>query len=133
MKIRCPHSRCNLSFRTAIVQESPRMLPSAPDTKPNTSAPGTAGAVWLFGVPIRFHFTFVILLAFIVAAGLGGDQSWLFNMAHLLALSCSVLPQELGHVPVPRRFGIATKEIVLYPIGGVSRMERDPKPSEEFW
>jgi Zn-dependent protease/predicted transcriptional regulator len=109
------------------------MLPTAPETKPNPSAPGTAGAVWLFGVPVRFHFTFVILLAFILAAGLGGDQSSLFNTVYILALFCSVLLHELGHVAVSRRFGIKTQEIVMYPIGGVSRMERDPKPVEEFW
>jgi CBS domain-containing protein len=34
---------------------------------------------------------------------------------------------------VARRYGIHTEEIVMFPIGGVSRMEREPKPREEMW
>src|SRR3954451_3196883 len=114
------------------------MQPSAPQTDPSTGKPtpavaGTAGAFRLFGVPIRLHFTFLILMVFIVVSGVSGDQSSLFNMAYIVALFGSVLLHELGHVMVSRRFGIRTNEIVMYPIGGVSRMERDPKPTEEFW
>jgi Zn-dependent protease/CBS domain-containing protein len=105
----------------------------------NASAPtnnkiaGTAATFHLFGIPIRLHFTFLILLAFILVVGLSGDQSAAVNMVYILALFISVLIHELGHVAVSRRYGIKTKEIVMYPIGGVSRMERDPKPSEELW
>jgi Zn-dependent protease len=114
------------------------MQPSAPQTDPpvrkqNPPASGTAGAFRIFGVPIRLHFTFLILMVFIVTAGLSGDQSSLVNMAYIIALFGSVLLHELGHVAVSRRFGIRTNEIIMYPIGGVSRMERDPKPAEEFW
>jgi Zn-dependent protease/predicted transcriptional regulator len=114
------------------------MQPSAPVTdppagKPDTATAGTAGSFRLFGVPIRLHFTFLILLIFIVVVGLSGDQSSLFNAIYILALFGSVLLHELGHMVVSRRFGIGIKEIVMYPIGGVSRMERDPKPSAEFW
>lgn len=87
----------------------------------------------ILGVPIRLHFTFVLLLIFIVTFGARGGESALFNVIYILALFTSVLLHELGHVAVSKRYGIRTLEIVMYPIGGVARLERSPKPSEELW
>jgi Zn-dependent protease/CBS domain-containing protein len=87
----------------------------------------------LFGVPVRFHFTFVLLLVFLVVIGVGGRQSGLRQALYLLALFASVLLHELGHAVVSRRYGIRTLEIVMFPIGGVARLERQPKPKEELW
>ena len=85
------------------------------------------------GIPIRFHFTFVLLAVFLLTLGLGGEQSSAASAVYIFALFGSVLLHELGHALVSRRFGIKTTEIVLYPIGGISRPERKPKPAEEFW
>ena len=87
----------------------------------------------ILGVPIRLHFTFVLLLIFIITFGARGGESALFNVIYILALFTSVLLHELGHVAVSKRYGIRTLEIVMYPIGGVARLERSPKPSEELW
>lgn len=91
------------------------------------------GGVRLFGVPVRLHFTFVLLVAFLVMMGARGGQSGMNNAIYILALFGSVLLHELGHVGVSRRYGIRTLEVVLYPIGGVARLERSPKPREELW
>jgi Zn-dependent protease/CBS domain-containing protein len=85
------------------------------------------------GVPVRLHFTFVLLLIFIVTYSARGGESAVFNAVYIIALFTSVLLHELGHVGVARRYGIRTLEIVLYPIGGVARVERSPKPKEELW
>jgi len=87
----------------------------------------------IFGVPVRLHFTFVLLLIFLVFIGVGGEQSGVTTVAYILALFGSVLLHEIGHTLVARRYGIRTVEIVMFPIGGVSRPERAPKPREEFW
>jgi Zn-dependent protease/CBS domain-containing protein len=89
--------------------------------------------VKVFGVPVRLHFTFVLLLVFLIFIGVGGHQSGLMTALYIGALFASVLLHELGHAAVARRFGIRTVEIVMFPIGGVSRPERTPRPSEELW
>lgn len=112
----------------------PSVRGSVESTKPsNQRSSGTIGEISLFGVPVRFHFTFLFLMAFLVAAGLGSRQS---NMAadvlFVMALFTSVLLHELGHALAARRYGIRTLEIVLYPIGGVARLEKQAPPKPEL-
>ncbi len=95
--------------------------------------PGSVGTVKVFGVPVRLHFTFVLLLVFLIFIGVGGHQSGATTALYIGALFASVLLHELGHAAVARRFGIRTIEIVMFPIGGVSRPERTPRPNEELW
>lgn len=101
-------------------------MPPAPTT------PGSLFVVRMFGVPVRFHFTFVLLVILLVVYGMEGP-SGAESAIYVLALFLSVLLHELGHALVGRRYGIRTAEIVLFPIGGVARVERNPKPREELW
>jgi Zn-dependent protease len=110
----------------------PDATPSEEKPKPATSS-GTLGVLRVFGVPVRFHFTFVLLLIFLLFIGVGERQSGAMTALYVLALFASVLLHELGHTLVARQYGIRTTEIVMYPIGGVSRPERIPKGREEFW
>lgn len=98
-----------------------------------TPPPGTAGAVRILGVPIRLHFTFILLLVLLVFLGLSGQTSGATDALYLLGLFGSVLLHELGHALIARRYGILTTEITMFPIGGVSKLQREPKPSEELW
>ncbi|MBL8231848.1 MAG: site-2 protease family protein [Bryobacterales bacterium] len=93
---------------------------------------GSALGLRLFGVPVRFHFTFVLFVIFLGVVGLEGP-SGAKAAIYVLALFGSVLLHELGHALVSRRYGIRTVEIVMFPIGGVAKLERNPKPSEELW
>jgi Zn-dependent protease/CBS domain-containing protein len=96
-------------------------------------AAGAVGLFRIFGVPIRFHFTFVLLLVFLIVLGFSGRQSAAVNVAYILALFTSVLLHELGHAVVARRHGVKTIEIVMYPIGGLARLDRALKAREELW
>ena len=102
--------------------------------KPDSSfIPGSIASVRMFGVPVRLHFTFVLLFVFLIAAGIGEGQSGVMNAVYIAALFGSVVLHELGHALVGRRYGVRTLEIVMFPIGGVTRLEQPPKPQEEFW
>ena len=103
------------------------------ESAPQKNTQGSVGGLKILGVPVRLHFTFVLLLIFLVFIGVGGQQSGATTALYILALFASVLLHELGHTLVARRYGIRTLEIVMYPIGGVSRPERQPKPREELW
>ncbi len=107
-------------------------MPEERSTPPAVS-PGSVGSVRLLGVPIRLHFTFVLLLIFLIVIGLGSNQSPASYSVFVLALIASVLLHEFGHAVVSAYYGIRTLEVVMYPIGGAARLERPAKPWEEFW
>ncbi len=90
----------------------------------------------LFGIDVRMHATFVVLLAWVAISHLMLRQGALAaagGVTYVLAVFAIVVVHELAHALTARRFGIATREILLLPIGGVSRMERMPsKPSQEL-
>ncbi len=73
------------------------------------------------GIDLFLHPTFLLLLAFI---GWRGDLSQL--VLSMAVFGCVVL-HELGHALTARLFGISTRDITLYPIGGVARLERMPR------
>jgi len=100
---------------------------------PQAVSPGSVGSIRLLGVPIRLHFTFVLLLIFLIVIGLGSNQAPANYILFILAMVGSVLLHELGHAFISSRYGIRTLEIVMFPIGGVARTERPAKPWEEFW
>jgi len=108
-------------------------LPSEERTNARSGNTGSLGSFRLLGVPIRLHFTFVLLLIFLIVTGLGSNQSGLNHTLYLIALFAWVLAHEFAHALTGRRYGIKTLEIVMFPIGGVSRLERAAKPNEEFW
>jgi len=89
----------------------------------------------LFGSDVRVHATFFLLLAWIAAAAwiAGGAASAAANLLFVLALFACVLAHEFGHALMARRYGIATPDITLLPIGGLARLERMPeRPGQEI-
>ncbi len=89
------------------------------------------------GIDVRLHVTFLLLLVFIGAAHWmtgGGAPAAVSGLLFLSLLFLCVLLHEYGHALMARRFGIATREITLLPIGGVAQLERMPdRPLQELW
>lgn len=109
------------------------MSPTPEVPKPSGRVPGIAGSVTVFGVPVRFHFTFWLLVIWMIVLAAGGKQSPVGAALFVLGLLLSVLLHEAGHAAMARRYGIRTQEIVMLPIGGLARLERQPRAGEEFW
>ena len=78
------------------------------------------------GIDVYVHATF--LLIFLVFPGVfdGGPLSP-SNILLVFSVFGCVLLHEFGHALMARRFGIETRDITLYPIGGVARLERMPR------
>jgi Zn-dependent protease len=87
-----------------------------------------------FGIPLYINPTFFLLPLYALAVHWGdGWPAMLFTEAVLLAIFGCVLLHELGHALMGRFFGINTRDITLYPIGGVARLESTGgKPHEEI-
>jgi Zn-dependent protease/CBS domain-containing protein len=89
----------------------------------------------VFGIQVKVHWTFFLLLAFFFFLGFRGDGnvvSALVTSGLIVALFFCVLLHEFGHALVAQRFGIEVPDITLLPIGGLARLKSLPeKPWDE--
>src|SRR5262245_12090459 len=88
-----------------------------------------------FGIGVYIHATFWILPLIVLfqSWSAGGAPAAVFSLAVLGAAMACVILHEFGHALMARHFGIRTRDITLYPIGGVARLERlSEKPVEEL-
>jgi Zn-dependent protease len=87
------------------------------------------------GIDVYIHATFLLIIAFVAW------QHWALGPARVvdgilfvLAIFACVVAHEYGHALTARKFGVQTRDITLYPIGGVARLERmSDKPIQELW
>jgi Zn-dependent protease/predicted transcriptional regulator len=86
----------------------------------------------LAGVPIRVHLTFLLLLALVAfeASSKGGNP--VPELLFIAALFGAVLVHELGHALMALRFGIKTRDITLYPFGGVASLLKEAGPRADL-
>jgi Zn-dependent protease/CBS domain-containing protein len=94
-----------------------------------------------FGIPVHVSpYWFIIAGVFIViyanelSGSLQGTTTrYLVAAAFVVLLYVSVLIHELSHSVVARGYGLPVRRIVLWPLGGVSEIDREsPTPGREF-
>jgi Zn-dependent protease len=88
------------------------------------------------GIGVYLHATFGLLIGWIFLAHLlrgHGLATALSGALFILLLFLCVVLHEFGHALTAQRYGIQTRDITLYPIGGVARLERIPRnPHQEL-
>jgi Zn-dependent protease len=86
------------------------------------------------GIPIRVHWTFALLILFIVVVyRSAGEAAVGFGLLWIAALFACVVTHEISHCLVARRRGAEVLGILLLPIGGVSQLAAMPEaPNDEF-
>jgi Zn-dependent protease len=89
----------------------------------------------VFGIELRINLSFLLLLGFFWFRFYqeGGLSGALQGVLYILILFACVTLHEFGHAFAARGFGIKTRDITLYAIGGVARLNRIPeKPWQEL-
>ena len=76
------------------------------------------------GIDLFLHPSALIVL-FLVSGATGGNI--LSAVPLVIALFTSIVLHELGHALMARRYGIGTRDITLYLIGGIARLNRMPR------
>lgn len=87
------------------------------------------------GIDIKVHASFLLIVLYF-AVWFGYDHGLLgatFGVILVSSLFACVVLHELGHSLVAQTLGVSVREIVLLPIGGVARLEREPsRPLDEL-
>lgn len=90
-----------------------------------------------FGIDVLLHWSFFLLPVIVI--GLSVVQGDALNIAalriiFLIVILASVVLHEFGHALIARQFGIPTRDIMLTPICGLARLERNPEtPRQEIF
>ena len=89
-----------------------------------------------FGIDLYIHGTFWLLPLFVFISGMLGGTSVAElgeEIAFIFAVFGCVVLHEVGHALAARAYGIGTRDITLYPVGGVASLERMPeRPGREI-
>jgi Zn-dependent protease/CBS domain-containing protein len=92
--------------------------------------------VRIAGIDVYVHFTFPLLLLWVLLAHYLEEHRWehaVAEAAFVLVVFGVVVLHEMGHALAAQRYGIRTRDITLLPIGGVARLDRIPDdPRQEL-
>jgi Zn-dependent protease/CBS domain-containing protein len=115
---------------------------SGQEEQPDRRGPKQSGFVVArpFGIPVYVSpYWFVIAGVFILyyannlSAAPSRNMRYGEAAAFVVLLYVSVLLHELSHSVVARSYGLPVRRILLYPLGGISEIEREaPTPGRQF-
>lgn len=116
---------------------------SAPQRQAPPERPAGLPAGRYFGVPVYFSPSWFLFAGFITISWadvvqnnvgqITRGQSYAVAFGFAVLLAISVLAHELGHAVVSIALGLKVRRIVLFLLGGVSEIEREPeRPVQEY-
>lgn len=95
------------------------------------------------GVPIRLHYSALVIIAAVASATLFGAETWssgfVLAVRDAAALTCVfglVTLHEIGHTYEAMRRGLMVDSITIWLFGGVVQMDLEKSfltPTDEFW
>ncbi len=103
------------------------------------SVTSARNSAWSFGlcnvrgIPIRVHVSFFLLLLWVGIEELQVKGDAVGEVIFVMALFGCIVFHELGHALVARWYGIRTRDIVLYPFGGIASLVGTATPLGELW
>ncbi len=87
-------------------------------------------------IPIYIHWSFLLIILYTAYRSIedGNELSGVLeSIAFVLSIFTCVILHELGHAFAAKRYGIGTRDIIMYPIGGVAQLNGIPKePLQEL-
>jgi Zn-dependent protease/CBS domain-containing protein len=99
----------------------------------------------VMGIPIRLHFSWLIIFGVIVwslstgyfpaeSPDLPASSYWAKGLVASLLFFVSILLHELGHAAVALRHGLRTRSVTLFIFGGIAQLEKEPSDGRaEVW
>ena len=98
----------------------------------------------IFGIEIGLHYSWfliALLITFSLASQFGETNPqwgpgmiWATAILTALFFFAALVAHEMSHALTARRFGIGTRAITLFALGGVAQIESEPKEARtEFW
>lgn len=83
----------------------------------------------IFGITLRLHVTFLILLVLIAYAAFGeaGARGAFWALTFVCSVFVCIALHELGHSVIAQQLGVQVKSITLLPIGGIAALKNIPE------
>lgn len=97
-------------------------------------SPSSSGSLRIFrvaGVDVFVHWSW-FLVAWLFLSG-ASSQMLLLEAAIYVTLFAIVLIHEFGHVLATRQVGGESRDILLWPFGGIAFVKAPPRPGAELW
>ncbi|HVU99809.1 MAG TPA: site-2 protease family protein [Verrucomicrobiae bacterium] len=98
--------------------------------------PTRRGSLPLFrfsGVQVYLHWSWFLVLVYMIQVRRGAYSSILWNVAECLSLFLIVLLHEFGHSLACRSVGGQANQIMLWPFGGVAYVKPPQRPGATLW
>ena len=87
----------------------------------------------LFGIDVYLHWSWFLILVYVIQIRGNGDSSLVINLLGLLTLFLIVLMHEFGHALACKQVGGQANQIVLWPLGGVAYVAPPQRPGAMLW